>query len=397
MDRQFWKGAAAGGAVVAVVMLGRFVSIYGGDTVLANREYAEKLRTLEKVIDTNYLEEKDEDALAEGMYAGLLYGLNDPYSCYYTAEEYEEQNTETEGSYVGIGVAMQKNPDGGVKIAECYEGGSAYEAGIKVNDIISAIDGKDITDWEMEEVADYIKNQEADAVSLTVHREDVEETLKISVKIADVELPSVHGEMLDEKTGYIEITEFKGVTFEQYKETFENLEKQGMEKLVIDLRDNPGGLLSSVCDVLGWILPEGLIVYTEDKYGNKVEETCDGKHPLDMPLAVLVNEGSASASEIFAGAVQDYGVGTIVGTTTFGKGVVQALYPMSDGSAVKLTVSKYYTPKGKNIHGEGIEPDIPVKLDPELFNQTEITMEEDNQLQAALQSLEEQEKEENNS
>ena len=392
MDKQFWKGAAAGGAVAAAVMLGRFVSIYGGDTVLANREYAEKLRTLEKIIDTNYLEEKDKDALAEGMYAGLLYGLNDPYSCYYTAEEYEEQSTETEGSYVGIGVAMQKNPDGGVKIAECYEGGSAYAAGIKVNDIISSIDGKDITDWEMEDVADYIKNREADAVSLTVHRENVEEALDILVKIADVELPSVYGEMLDKKTGYIEITEFKGVTFEQYKETFERLKEQGMERLVIDLRDNPGGLLTSVCDVLGWILPEGLIVYTEDKYGNKMEETCDGKHPLDMPLAVLVNEGSASASEIFAGAVQDYEVGTIVGTTTFGKGVVQALYPMSDGSAVKLTVSKYYTPKGKNIHGEGISPDIKVKLNPELFNQTELTREEDNQLQAAVQSLEEQEK-----
>lgn len=392
MDRQFWKGAAVGGAAVVIAMAGRFVSIYGVDTVLTNREYAEKLRTLEKIIDTNYLEEKDKDALAEGMYAGLLYGLNDPYSCYYTAEEYEKQNTETEGSYVGIGVAMQKNPDGGVKIAECYEGGSAYAAGIKVNDIISSIDGKDITDWEMEDVADYIKNREADAVSLTVHRENVEEALDISVKIADVELPSVYGEMLDKKTGYIEITEFKGVTFEQYKETFECLKEQGMERLVIDLRDNPGGLLTSVCDVLGWILPEGLIVYTEDKYGNKMEETCDGKHPLDMPLAVLVNEGSASASEIFAGAVQDYEVGTIVGTTTFGKGVVQALYPMSDGSAVKLTVSKYYTPKGKNIHGEGISPDIKVKLNPELFNQTELTREEDNQLQTAVQSLEEQEK-----
>lgn len=392
MDRQFWKGAAVGGAAVVIAMTGRFVSIYGVDTVLTNREYAEKLRTLEKIIDTNYLEEKDKDALAEGMYAGLLYGLNDPYSCYYTAEEYEKQNTETEGSYVGIGVAMQKNPDGGVKIAECYEGGSAYAAGIKVNDIISSIDGKDITDWEMEDVADYIKNREADAVSLTVHRENVEEALDISVKIADVELPSVYGEMLDKRTGYIEITEFKGVTFEQYKETFERLKEQGMERLVIDLRDNPGGLLTSVCDVLGWILPEGLIVYTEDKYGNKMEETCDGKHPLDMPLAVLVNEGSASASEIFAGAVQDYEVGTIVGTRTFGKGVVQALYPMSDGSAVKLTVSKYYTPKGKNIHGEGISPDIKVKLNPELFNQTELTREEDNQLQAAVQSLEEQEK-----
>lgn len=393
MNRQFWKGAAAGAVAAAVIGAGAFFCIYGSDTVLSHMEYAKKLQALEGIIDDFYLEEKDEDALAEGMYAGLLYGLGDPYSCYYTKEEYEEENASTEGSYVGVGVAMQKNQEGGVKIAECYEGGPAYEAGIEVNDIVSAIDGEDITEWDTAKVADYIKDSENKTVVLTIHREDVEEALEISVDITDVELPSVFGEMLDEKTGYIEITEFKGVTFTQYKEIFESLKKQGMEKLVIDLRDNPGGLLSSVCDILEWILPEGLIVYTEDKYGNRIEEKCDGKHPLNMPLAVLVNEGSASASEIFAGAVQDYGVGTIVGTTTFGKGIVQAVYPLTDGSAVKLTVSKYYTPKGKNIHEVGIEPDVSVKLDPELLNKTEISKEEDNQLQEALKTLEKQNQE----
>ena len=160
-----------------------------------------------------------------------------------------------------------------------------------------------------------------------------------------------------------------------------------MEKLVVDLRNNPGGLLNSVCDILNEILPEGLIVYTEDKYGNRSEETCDGKHPIDIPLAVLVNELSASASEIFAGAVQDYGIGTIVGTTTYGKGIVQSISALTDGSAVKLTVSNYFTPKGNSIHKVGIKPDVEIKLDANLLNKDEITHEEDNQLQAALEVL----------
>ena len=189
------------------------------------------------------------------------------------------------------------------------------------------------------------------------------------------------------KTGYIRISEFTGVTPEQYEKAFSNLKDQGMEELVIDLRNNPGGLLTSVCDVLNNILPEGLIVYTEDKYGNRQEEYSDGKNPLDMPLAVLVNEGSASASEIFAGAVQDYGIGTIVGTTTYGKGVVQAVHQLEDGSAVKLTVSNYYTPKGNSINEVGIQPDVEVKLDTELLNKEEISHEEDNQLQEALEIL----------
>ena len=224
---------------------------------------------------------------------------------------------------------------------------------------------------------------------LTVHRENVEEPLEITVEIGDVELPSVFHEMLDGETGYIRITEFKGVTYEQYKNAFSDLSDQGMEKLVIDLRDNPGGLLSSVCDILNEILPEGLIVYTEDKYGNRTEETSDGENVLDLPLAVLVNENSASASEIFAGAVQDYEIGTIVGTNTYGKGVVQSIYRLNDGSAVKLTVANYYTPNGNNINEVGIQPDVEVAVAPELLNKDEISHEEDNQLQAALKALEE--------
>jgi len=235
-----------------------------------------------------------------------------------------------------------------------------------------------------------IRNSDKESVVLTVHRENVEEPMKIKVSITDVELPSVFHEMLDDQIGYIRITEFKGVTCEQYREAFQNLDEQEMKRLIVDLRDNPGGLLDSVCEILREILPEGLIVYTEDKDGNREEQTCDGKNELQIPLAVLVNENSASASEIFAGAVQDYGIGTIVGTTTYGKGVVQSIRQLSDGSAIKLTIANYYTPKGNNINKIGIKPDIEVSLDTSLLNKDkdEITHEEDNQLQEAIKAVE---------
>ena len=257
---------------------------------------------------------------------------------------------------------------------------------IKAGDVITAIDGEDITDAELSDVVSMIKKKQDEDVVLTVQRQG-EDTQEITVKVSDVELPSVFGEMLDENTGYIQITEFKGVTAQQYEETFADLKDQGMTRLIVDLRDNPGGLLNIVCDILRDILPEGLIVYTEDKNGNRSEETCDGKNPLDMSLAVLVNGNSASASEIFAGAVKDYGIGTIVGTTTYGKGVVQSIRQLSDGSAVKLTVANYYTPNGNSINKTGIEPDVEVELDASLVNETEISHDEDNQLQEALKVL----------
>lgn len=390
-NREFIKGAAAGVLCTLIVVTGGYMGYSRGlsseENVLSDRAHVQKLEYLEQLIDEEYLEEKDEDELAEGLYAGLLYGLGDPYSRYYTAEEYEQETTSTDGSYVGIGVLMQENQEGGVRIVECYEGGPGELAGLQAGDIISALDGVDITGSELSEVVDKIKNSENDSVVLTVHREAVEEALEITVPIKDVVLPSVFHEMLDEEIGYIRISEFTGVTCQQYQDAFAGLKEQGMNKMVIDLRDNPGGLLTSVCDVLNEILPEGLIVYTEDKYGRREEKSSEGEHPLEMPLAVLVNEGSASASEIFAGAVQDYGIGTIVGMTTYGKGVVQAITPLEDGSAVKLTVSRYYTPNGNSIHEVGIKPDVEVKLDANLLNKEEITHEEDNQLQEAIRVL----------
>lgn len=381
------KGVATG--VILTVLAGggiKAVQYCRSDEILSDLAFTQKIKYLENMIDEEYLEEISTDKLEEGVYAGLIYGLGDVYSRYYTKDEYEQESVTTEGSYVGIGVAMQKYTAGGVQIVECYKGSTAEEAGVKVDDVITAINGEDITDTELQDVVSMIKDNEDKDVVLTVQRKG-EDTQEITVKVSNVELPSVFGEMLDENTGYIQITEFKGVTVEQYEEVFADLKEQGMERLVVDLRDNPGGLLNVVCDILRDILPEGLIVYTEDKNGNRSEETCDGKNPLDMPLAVLVNGNSASASEIFAGAVKDYGLGTIVGTTTYGKGVVQSIRQLSDGSAVKLTIANYYTPKGNSINKTGIRPDVEVELSPELLNQEEITHEEDNQLQAALNSL----------
>ena len=392
-NREFWKGTVAGTLVVACVTVGAYTGagLATKDTVLGNRKCRSKLAYLENLIDEYYLGDKDEDKLEEGLYTGLLYGLDDPYSRYYTAEEYEAENSSSQGTYVGIGILMEKNTEGGVKIVKCYEGGPGEEAGLKEGDIISAVDGEDITDKEVSEVADIVRNSDKDSVVLTIHREDVEDAMEITVPITDVELPSVFHEMLDSNIGYIRITEFKGVTSDQYQEAFDDLQEQGMEKLIVDLRDNPGGLLTSVCDILRKILPKGLIVYTEDKDGNREEETCDGKNELQIPLAVLVNESSASASEIFAGAVQDYGIGTIVGATTYGKGVVQSIRQLADGSAVKLTIANYYTPRGNNINKIGIKPDIEVSLDSSLLNKDkdEITHDEDNQLQEAIKAVEE--------
>ena len=387
--KEYASGVLTGILVVTLAVGGvKFVQQRQYNGVLSDTSHVQKIEYLEKLIDQEYLGEVDNDEMAEGVYAGLVYGLGDVYSRYYTADEYAQETASTDGAYAGIGVSIQKNKNGGVQIAECYEGGPGADAGLQTGDVITAINDTDVTDMELSDVVSLIRENKDKTIVLTVFRENEEKSREISVDVTDVELPSVFGEMLDKKTGYIQITQFTGVTPQQYKDMFVELKDKGMERLVIDLRDNPGGLLTSVCDILREILPEGLIVYTEDKDGNREEETCDGKNKLNMPLAVLVNENSASASEIFAGAVQDHGVGTIVGTTTYGKGVVQELRQLSDGSAVKLTVSNYYTPNGNSINKVGIKPDVEVKLESVLLNKDEITHEEDNQLQEALNVIE---------
>ena len=390
-NKEFKKGIAIGVASTLVVTGTVFASyqkmLFPKGNALSDVKTVQKLNYLEELIDKEYLDEKDESSLREGLYAGLLAGLKDPYSTYYTAEQYKELNTSNEGSYVGIGAVLQKDDAGGAKIIQLYEGGPGEQVGLKKGDVIKAVDGTDVTDKETSDIASMVRDSEKDSVMLTIQRENEEKTRDVKVEIRDVEIQTVSHEMLSEDTGYIRISEFSEVTSDQYKKAFADLKDQGMKKLVVDLRDNPGGLLTAVCGVLRQILPEGLIVYTEDKNGKREEETCDGKNKLDMPLAVLVNGNSASASEIFSGAMQDSGKAKLVGTTTFGKGIVQSVIPLSDGTAVKLTVAKYFTPNGNDIHKKGITPDYEVELPDGQTSAVNIDRADDTQLQKAQEVI----------
>lgn len=352
--------------------------------------FVEKTKLIEETVKDNYTGEIDDQDMEEYMYKGLMASLGDPYSAYYTSEEYEELNAETTGSYQGIGVVMQQDADTGeVKVLRCYEGGPGAEAGLLPEDVLIQVNGENVAGMELSEVVDLVKSSEGGAASLIISREGESDYLEINVPLEEVNIPVVEYEMLEDNIGYISIYEFTGQAVSQYEEAFEELQSQGMKRMIIDVRNNPGGLLTSVCDLLEDMLPEGLMVYTEDKDGKRQEYTCDGENELEMPLVVLVNGNSASASEIFAGAIQDYGTGTIVGTTTFGKGVVQSLIPFTDGSAIKTTTAKYYTPSGRCIHGTGIEPDMEVELTEGLEQKSELTYEEDNQLQTAVETVKE--------
>ena len=392
MDKNKVKGFVTGVLCTALVGAG----IFGGRYVLSNKDHAvnqesvQKAKTIESLIDKYYLDEIDNDELESYLYKGLMAGLGDPYSTYYTAEEYKELTEDTEGVYRGIGVTMQKDVStGAVTVVKCFEGAPGAEAGLQPQDQLVKVNGEDITDKELSEVVKMIKTSESDTVTLTILREGESDYREVEVTLDTVEAPMVEHEMLDDKIGYITINQFAETTASQYETALEDLNNQGMERLIVDVRDNPGGLLTSVCDVLDSMLPEELLVYTEDKNGKKSEYNATGTDQFDKPMVVLVNGNSASAAEIFSGALQDYKVAKLVGTTTFGKGIVQQIFNLSDGSAVKMTISKYYTPSGRCIHGTGLEPDVEMDLPDELKNQVSIDKSEDTQLQKAIETVKE--------
>lgn len=339
-----------------------------------------KIRTIERLIDKVYVGEKEEELLAEGMYRGMISGLGDPYANYYTEEEFAKLSESQEGYYEGVGITIsQKQGQDGLVIVEVQKDTPAAEAGIQAGDVLRAVNGTDVTSSSVSEAASLIRAGEEDKITLTLEREGAADPFDVEVTRKKIETETVAGRMLDGEIGYLAISEFTRLTPEQFRTVFGQLKESGMQKLLIDLRGNPGGLLTAVCDTLRQILPEGLIVYTEDKQGRREEYNCDGETPLDLPLAVLVDENTASAAEIFSGAVKDYGIGTIVGTQTFGKGIVQDFFTLPDRSVVKLTVAHYYTPKGNDIHGVGIVPDVEV-MQPE-------DTETDVQLQKAVEIL----------
>lgn len=353
---------------------------------LVNDDTLEKLEALEEVIDKYYYKDEDIDVeeMTEGMYSGLVDSLGDPYSVYYTAEEWQDLMADTEGIYYGIGAYLQLDTATGLaRINGVIADTPAEEAGLRENDIIYQVDGEMIQGLELSEIVSRVKGEEGTTVHLTVVREGETDYLEFDVERRRIESPTVNYEMYDNGVGYIQITEFDEVTTDQFTEALAVIKGSGAKGLILDLRSNPGGSLPVVVDIARSILPKGLIVYTEDKYGKREEYTCDGKNELDIPMVVLINGNSASASEILAGAIKDYNKGTLIGTTTFGKGIVQRVLPLTDGTALKLTISSYYTPKGNNIHGIGIDPDIECEFDSEAYYERDV----DNQLECAKQEI----------
>lgn len=355
---------------------------------VTDQDILKKIDKLEGLIDKYYMEKVDKNTMAEGIYKGLLQSLDDPYSVYYTKEEYTALMESSSGVYYGIGATVSSDVKTGVlSIVKPFVGGPAYEAGLLPGDVLYKVNEEEVTGKDITEVVGKIKGEEGTTVNVTIVREGEADPIEFTITRRKVEVPTIEYEMLANKIGYIAISEFDEVTAEQFRQALADLEKQGQKGLVIDIRNNPGGLLDTVVDMLDRMLPNGLIVYTEDKYGNRDEYKSDSKEEFNKPLAVLINGNSASASEIFAGAIQDYEKGTIVGTTSFGKGIVQSILPLTDGTAIKVTVSKYYTPKGRNIHKIGISPDVTVELDDALRQKVVIEKKEDNQLQKAISIL----------
>ena len=289
-------------------------------------------------------------------------------------------------SLSGIGIVMQQDPDTmQVSVNYVYEGSPAEKAGILAGDLIVQAEDVMATSMELSEFATHIRGDEGTTVHLKLYRYG-KGYLELDVERAIIDVPTLKGEMLDDGIGYIRIAEFGEKTAEEFADAVSELEAQGMTAMIVDLRNNPGGMVDSVTKLLDQILPEGVVVWTEDKNGNKKEYTSDAAC-LDYPMAVLINENSASSSEIFAGAIRDYDYGTLIGTKTFGKGIVQSIRRLADGSAIKLTTSRYFTPNGQNIHGEGIEPDIELEYEYLVQDATEYDMMDDNQILKAIEVL----------
>lgn len=340
-------------------------------------EVEAKLNAIDSVLDSFYFEEVDDEKAKDSIYKAYLSSYGDKYTVYYTADEYKKLTETTNGTFSGIGAVCQISSEGGILLVDVYESGAGYKAGLRSGDRIIQVDGTDVTDMDLSSAVALVKGEKGTQVGLKIVRDGA--TSDYTVVRDEIEVQTVNYAITEDNIGYISVSQFENVTAKQFKAAIEDLKSEDAKGIIIDIRNNPGGLLTTVISMLKDILPNGLIVYTEDKDGNRKEYSDNDNEELDMPLAVLVNGNSASASEIFAGAIQDYGKGVIVGTQTFGKGIVQTVKPLTDGSAIKFTIAKYFTPKGQDIHGKGVTPDVVVEYDKDA--------DEDTQISAALESV----------
>ena len=352
---------------------------------LDTNNIVQKLNHIYQIIGTNFLGDFDLELAVETMFAGFVYGAGDPYTVYMDATTFASFREETEGSFIGIGVSITVDPaDNRILIISPFEGSPAFEAGILPGDKIVRINGYEVFGDGINEAIRMMRGEAGTEVVVTLFRESNGSTFDVPIIRDVIEVETVRSDIFEGNIGYIRISQFDRVTYDQFVNAYERLMGENIEGLIIDVRNNPGGLLDVVNRITDMLVPEGIITYTEDARGNRIYVPSDERQ-IEIPLIVLVNGNSASASEVLSGAVLDTGVGELLGTTTFGKGLVQNIFPLRDGSAIKVTVQRYYTPSGISIHGEGITPNHYVEMDVELTNNLmRLTIEEDVQLQEAI-------------
>ena len=360
------------------------------DNFIEDKDIVEKTDLINKYIDQLYYFEVDKDKQEEAYFDGIMAGLDDPYSVYYSQEDYSSLQEETSGEYVGIGAVVTQDADMVISVVRPIKGSPAEEAGIMAEDIIVEIDGEDVQGQDLNVVVKKIRGEEGSVAKVKVYRKSVSDYIEFDVKRRVVENYSVSNEMLEDNIGYIQIEQFYENTGKEFKDAMEQCQKDGAKGIIIDLRDNPGGLLNVVVDMCDYIMEGVTIVSTKDKNGTVLSEfkAEDGKE-TDIPMVVLINGNSASASEIFSGAMKDTGKAKLVGTTTFGKGIVQSVIPLEDGSAIKLTVAKYFTPNGNDIHEIGVAPDYVVELKDGKTTAVNLDRKEDTQLDKGVEVLKE--------
>lgn len=379
------------GAIFAFAIVILFTSIYKLNTFYEKFDEKDKDRIISKVeeiisnIDYYYVNEADKEKMIDGLYKGLVAGVNDPYTTYFNRDDFKIFTEETEGTYAGIGVVVQTDTkDKLIRVAGVFEDSPAQEAGMLLGDKIIKVNGEDVIDEPFDVIVSKIKGKINTTVDIGVLRDT--DTVNLTVERRKINIPTVAYKMLDNNIAYLKIISFDQITMKQFHKAYNDILTKNPKGLILDLRNNPGGLLETVIDIADTFLPEGLIMYTEDKSGKRI--TYNSKEgSFNKPLVVLVNENSASASEVLAGAIKAHKVGKLVGTTTFGKGVVQKIFPLKDYTALKITISKYFTPDNVCIQDVGIKPNVEVVLPDELKKKVILTEDEDIQLKKAIEIL----------
>lgn len=341
-----------------------------------------KLSMLEKQLKRTYYQDVDTTTLMDGALRGLFAATEDPYTEYLNQDDFKNLMDATTGEFEGVGIMVTENESGQIEVIVPIKGSPAAEAGILSKDVITKVDGEEVTGKGLQSAVDKMRGKSGSAVTLEVQREG--ETLSFDIVREAIVNKTVDSKMID-GVGYIELNQFNEKSTEEFKTALDDLKAKGMTALVVDLRNNGGGLLDVCVEIIDLFIGEGIAVYTEDKAGNRTDYQTKAGSLWDGPMTVLVNENTASASEIFAGAMQDYERASVIGVKTFGKGVVQDVFPLRDQTGYKVTVAQYYTPDGRNIDKKGIEPDVVVELSEDLKNKLTIPQEEDTQLQKALE------------